>query len=114
MNKIQCLMKIWVSKSFTNFAGISLRLYQNRKLATDQYRCCREPEQETFHIFEYSNRILCNKRKDIIDKLFNSILNWEVEDEVKELIYQILAGNEEYKLLYNLYRVYNDIVALGK
>jgi uncharacterized membrane-anchored protein YjiN (DUF445 family) len=54
------------------------------------------------------------ERKEVIDKLFQLMLNWEVKDEVKELIYQTLVDNNEYKPLSKLSSVYIDMQRLGR
>ena len=42
------------------------------------------------------------------------MLNWEINDELKELIYQILVDNKEYKPPLDLYRAYNDMQNMGE
>ena len=54
---------------------------------SNQCRCCGELERDTFHIFEYDNRILRKEVEAIKDSQFCSMLNWEVNEEVKEMIF---------------------------
>ena len=102
-------MKTLISKSFTNFTGTSLRLNQQEKLATSQCRCCGKQELDTFYIFKCNNRVMCKERNEVVDKLFQLMLNWEVKDKVKELIYQFLIDNKEYEPPCELSGIYKDM-----
>jgi len=56
MKILSSLIKVWLSKSFTNFAGTSHRLYQQGRWSTPKCHCCGiYVECDTFHIFECSN-----------------------------------------------------------
>ena len=81
---------------------------------SDQYRCCGELEYDTFHIFECDNRILRKEVEAIEDSLFCSMLNWEVNKEVKEMIFQSLVGNERYDLPLHLSRIFMEMMKLGR
>ena len=79
------LFKVWLSKSFTNFAATSHRMKKKSLWSTDQYRCCATTtEVDAFHIFYCSNETLEEERHKIFEILFNHVARWEVSDELKE------------------------------
>lgn len=91
------LFKAWLSKSFTNFAATSHRMKQKSLWNTSQCRCCATTtEVDTFHILHYSNELLKEERHKIFEMLFNNVARYEVPDELKELMYQVLTGDPDY------------------
>ena len=108
------MFKVWLSKSFTNFAAIGHRMKQQSLQTTDQCRCCAvNPEADTFHIFHCRNKILVEEKTQIFNKLFFYIARWETDKKVNELVFQALTGNEDYVPLEELVLVYNDLALLG-
>ena len=108
------MFKVQLSKSFTNFTTMSHRMKQQSLWTTDQCRCCIvNPEADTFHIFHYRNKILAEEKTQIFNKLFFYIARWETDEKVKELVFQVLTGNEDYVPPEELVLVYNDLALLG-
>jgi len=87
---------------------------QQKLWSTEQCRCCGVlKETDAFHLFEHASKVLTLERLLIFEKLFVLIQRWEVEDEIKELLYQTLISNQNYSPPEYLQHVVDDLESFG-
>ena len=56
----------------------------------------KDNEKDTFHSILCDNEVISIKREEVFNQIF-TFLDWnEMDNELKEMILQILVGNEEY------------------
>ena len=72
MKLLSLAVKVWLSKSFTNFAGTSHWLHQQGKWKSREYRYYEISEEiNIFHMFTYQNQLLDLEWQVIFKALFN-------------------------------------------
>ena len=94
MELVPLYLYIWASKHILKFAGTASRMKQIELWDSIKCRCCRDYDKtDTFHIFEYSNKLITLEKEEVFDYIFNKLKKYNAEDSVKEMLLQVLAGN---------------------
>ena len=103
-------LKVWQSKSFTNFVGMGSRMKQQQLWFSEQCRYYGAiDEVDTFYLFWCPNEVLSLEQSQIFEQLFILLQKWEVTDKVKELLFQTLTEEKDYLSPEDLTSVKNDL-----
>ena len=81
-----------------NFASTGQRLLKLQKWLSPICRCCNlEVKSDTFYVFYYENKTLCDEKEAILDNLFEALLELDCSSELTDLLTQVFLFNQYYE-----------------
>ena len=88
-------MYIWLSKSFTNFAGTAHQLYRQNIVSSLVCRICNiKNEIDIWHVLFYTHQLLNQYRSEVISKLQLKILRLLEDDMFPLCLLEWMLDNE--------------------
>ena len=64
------------------------RMTQQNQWESSLYKGCgTAKEEDTFYVFDYTNKVMSKKKEKIFGSVFAILLYREIDDKVKELVY---------------------------